>query len=132
MLARVYTTAFPSVCLCVTRVLCIKTAKHFVEILSPPDSPIILVFRHCSSLLNFDGFTPNGGAECKEGGDKIGRFLTNKSMCFANGARCGHSCYKSHTLGLVLNSNRLCVFRIYTVGHKKTCHFYFFDNSGKY
>jgi len=20
----------------------------------------------------------------------------------------------------------------YTVGHKKTCHFYFFDNSGKY
>ena len=63
MLTWVYATAFPSVCLCVTRVLCIKTAKHFVEILSPPNSPIILVFRHRGSLLNFDGFTPNRGAE---------------------------------------------------------------------
>jgi len=30
MLARVYATVFPSVCPCVTRVLGIKTAKHFV------------------------------------------------------------------------------------------------------
>ena len=37
--------AIPSDCLCVARVLCIKTAKYFVEILLPPDSPIILVFR---------------------------------------------------------------------------------------
>ena len=61
-LAGVYATAFPSVslCVCVTRVLCIKTAaKVFVEILLPPDSPIILVFRHRRSLLNSDGFTPN-------------------------------------------------------------------------
>jgi len=54
-----------SVCLCVTSVLCIKTAKHFVKILLPPYSPIILVFRHRGSLLNSDGFTPNGGAEYK-------------------------------------------------------------------
>jgi len=40
-----------SVCLCVTGVLCIKTAKRFVEILLPPDSPIILVFWHGGSLL---------------------------------------------------------------------------------
>jgi len=25
-----------------------------------------------------------------------------------------------------------CISLFYTVGHKKTCHFYFFDNSGKY
>jgi len=55
------------------RVLCIKTAKHFVEILLPPDSPIILVFQHRGSLLKSDVFTPNGGAEYK-GGEKIGRF----------------------------------------------------------
>jgi len=40
-----------SVCLCVTCVLCIKIAKHFIEILLPPDSPIILVFRHHRWLL---------------------------------------------------------------------------------
>jgi len=57
-----------SVCLSVTRVLCVKTAKPFVEILLPPDSPLILVFRHRGSLVNSDGFTPNWGAECK-GGD---------------------------------------------------------------
>jgi len=69
MLALVYATAFPSVSVCVsvchTR-LCIKTAKHFVEILLPPDIPIIPVFRHRGSLLNSDGLTPNGGDEYKE------------------------------------------------------------------
>jgi len=55
-------------CLCVTRVLCIKTAKRFDEILLPPDSPITLLFRLQGSLLKFDGFTPNGGAEYKGGG----------------------------------------------------------------
>jgi len=56
-----------SVRVSVRRVLCIKTAKHFVEILLLPDSPTILVFRHRGSLLNSDGFsfTPNGGAEYK-------------------------------------------------------------------
>jgi len=50
-----------SVCLCDIRVLCVKTAKLFVEILLPLDSPVILVFRHQGLLLNSDGFTPRGG-----------------------------------------------------------------------
>jgi len=66
--------AIPSVRLCVTRLLSIKTAKHFVEILLPPDGPIILVFCHRGSLLNADGFTPNRGAEFK-GMRKLGNFL---------------------------------------------------------
>jgi len=73
MLAWVYATAFSSVCLYVTRMLCIKMAKHFVEILLPPDSPIILVFRHQGSLFNCTCFTPNGGAEYK-GSEKMGCF----------------------------------------------------------
>jgi len=55
-LALVYDLAI----LCVSRVLCIKRAKCFVEILSPTDSPIILDFRHRESLLNSDGFILNG------------------------------------------------------------------------
>ena len=82
------------VCLSVSRVLCVKMAKHFVEILLPPDSPIILVFRYRGSLLNSDGFTPNGDAECK-GCPKIGRFFTKKSAYLGNSARYGHSCYRS-------------------------------------
>jgi len=86
-----------SVCLrvvrrCHTRVLRIKTAKRFVEIFSQPDSPIILVFRHRGSLLNSDGFTPNGGAEYKWS-VKIGRFLPIVSVgVLRNGARYGHCC----------------------------------------
>jgi len=71
--ARRYASAGIYACLCVTRVLCIKTAKFFIEILLPLDSPIILVFRHRGSLLNSDGFTPNGGAEFK-GVSKLGDF----------------------------------------------------------
>jgi len=39
-------TAIPSVCvcLCVKCVLCIKTDKHFIVILLPPDSTVIQVF----------------------------------------------------------------------------------------
>jgi len=44
MLSAGIAMAIPSVRLSVTRVLCIKTAKRFVEILLFPDSPIILVF----------------------------------------------------------------------------------------
>jgi len=40
---RGITMVVPSVHLCVTNVLCIKMAKCFFKILSPPDSPIILV-----------------------------------------------------------------------------------------
>jgi len=71
MLARVYATAFPSVCLCVCRSVChtracIKTAKSFVEVLLPPDSPIILVFRHRGSLLNSDGATLKSGTKATD------------------------------------------------------------------
>jgi len=53
----------PSVCL--TRVLCVKTAERIIEILLLSDRPIILVFRHQGSLRNSDGFTPNGGVKYK-------------------------------------------------------------------
>jgi len=46
--------------LSVTRVYCIKTAEHTIEILSPPDRTIILVFLHQASLRKSDGFTPTG------------------------------------------------------------------------
>jgi len=46
-------------------VYCIKTAERIIDILSPSDSSIILVFRHQGSLRNSDGFTPNGGAKYK-------------------------------------------------------------------
>jgi len=83
MLSRVYATVFPSVS--VTRVLCVKTAKRLVQILLPPNSQIILGFRHSGPLLNSDGFIPNGGAEYKgvvvvRWGEKIGRFVANKSV----------------------------------------------------
>jgi len=48
-----------------SRVYCTKTAERIIEILSPFDRPIILVFRHQGSLRKFDGFTPNGGAKYK-------------------------------------------------------------------
>jgi len=93
--------AIPSVCAFVRlSPACIKTAKCFFEILLPPDSPIILVFRHWGSLLNSDDFTPNGGTEYK-GVRKLGDFWPI-SGCWllrpylGNGARYGHSCsYRS-------------------------------------
>ena len=75
--------------------LCIKSAKRTVEILLPPDSPVILVFfYHRGLFLNSKGFTPNWGAEYKRG-EKIGRFLTDKLVYLGNGARYGHKYYKS-------------------------------------
>jgi len=59
----------PSVRPSVTRVLCVKTAERIIEILSPSDRPIILVFRHQGSLCKSDGFTPNEGAKYKGGTD---------------------------------------------------------------
>ena len=55
----------PSVRPSVTCVYCVKTAERVIEILSPSDRPIILVFRHQRSLRKSDGFTPNGGAKYK-------------------------------------------------------------------
>jgi len=75
------------VCWCDTCLLCIK-------ILLSPDSPLILAFHHRGSLLSSDGFTPNQGTKCK-GGEKNGRFLTDKSVYIRNGARYSHCCYRS-------------------------------------
>jgi len=52
-----------SVHLSVTRVLCIKKAERIIEILSPSDRPIILVFRHQGWLHKSEGITPSGGAK---------------------------------------------------------------------
>ena len=46
-------------------VRCIKTAERSIEIFSPSDRTIILVFRHQGSLRKSDGFIPNGGAKYK-------------------------------------------------------------------
>jgi len=54
-----------SVCLSVTRVLCIKMAERIIEILSPSDRPIILVFGHQGSLSKSEGIIPNRGAKYK-------------------------------------------------------------------
>jgi len=63
MLSAVYATLIPSVC--PSRVYCIKTAERIIEILSPSDRPIILVFRHQGLLRKSQGVTPNGGAKYK-------------------------------------------------------------------
>ena len=55
--------------LSVTRVYCIKTAKRIIEILSPSDRPVILVFRHQGSLYKSEGVTPNWGVKYKGGSD---------------------------------------------------------------
>ena len=41
----------------VTRVLCVKTAEHIIEILSLSDRPIILVFRHHGPRVFFLNLT---------------------------------------------------------------------------
>jgi len=46
----------------VTRVYCIKTAERIIEILSPSDRRIILVFRHQGSLRKSEGVTRWGDA----------------------------------------------------------------------
>jgi len=53
----------------VTRVYCIKTAERIIEILSPSDRPILLVFRHQGLLCKSEGVTPNWGAKYKGGSD---------------------------------------------------------------
>ena len=42
-----------------------KTAEHIIEILSPSDRPINLVFGYQGSLRKSEGVTPNGGAKYK-------------------------------------------------------------------
>jgi len=44
-------------------------AERIIEILSPSDRPIILVFGHQGSMRKSRGVTPNGGAKYKGGSD---------------------------------------------------------------
>ena len=53
----------PFVRLSVTRVLCVKTAEHIIDILSPLIGPSFCFFVTKSCCAN--GFTPNGGTEYK-------------------------------------------------------------------
>jgi len=71
MLARIChaNSVCPSVCLSVTRVYCIKTAEHIIEILSLSDRPIILVFRHQGSLRKSEGVTSQRGGQIQAGSD---------------------------------------------------------------
>ena len=70
MLSAVYATPILSVrlsvCLPVTRVICIKTAEHISEILSGSDRPIIPVLRHQGSLRKSEGVTPTGAPNTRE------------------------------------------------------------------
>ena len=56
-------------------------------------APIILVFCHGGSLLNSDGFTPNVGAEYR--GVEVRKLGDFFYQYLRNGARYGHSCYRS-------------------------------------
>jgi len=49
-----------SVCPSVTRVYCIKTVERIIEILSPSDRPIILVFVAESRCVNLTASPPTG------------------------------------------------------------------------
>jgi len=58
-----------SICSSVKRMYCIKTAERMIEILSPSDRTIILVFRHQGSLHKSEGVITNGGAKYKGDSD---------------------------------------------------------------
>jgi len=60
-----------------------------VDILLPPNSPIILVFRHRIWFLKSSGFTPNGGTEYR------GWENCYKLVYLRNGGRYSHSWYRS-------------------------------------
>ena len=66
MLSPVRLSVCPSVCHTGGSV---KNVERIIEILSPFDRPIILVFRHQGFLRKSDDFTPNRGDEYKGGSD---------------------------------------------------------------
>jgi len=68
----------PSVCPSVTRWYCIKTAEHIV-MLSPHDSPFILVSCISRSSRNSDGVTPCGAVK-QRWGMKMSKFSTNNLL----------------------------------------------------
>jgi len=60
----------------VTHVICVKTAKRVIEILSLSDRPIILVFRHQGLLRKSMTASPLMGAPNTQGQ----RFSTNMRL----------------------------------------------------
>ena len=57
----------PSVCLSATRVYCIKTAERIIEILSPSDRTIILVFFVTKGrCVNLTASSPTGAPNTRE------------------------------------------------------------------
>jgi len=58
---------------------------------------IIHVFRHRGSLLNSDGFTPNGGAEYTGWGEKIRRFWPISRSITETVRDMATSCYRTRT-----------------------------------
>ena len=78
-----------SVCLSVS-VLCIKTAKLFVEILLPPNHSSFSSHNVVPTASRLTEAPNTRGV-----GEKNGRFLTNRSVYLGNDARYGHSCYRS-------------------------------------
>jgi len=59
-----------SVCVSVTFVHSVKKNKHIYKIFSPVGSQAILVFQYQTAWQYSDGNPPNGGVECRWGGQK--------------------------------------------------------------
>jgi len=80
-----------SVCLSVTLVHCIQTAKDIVKLLYRPGRAIILVFWTASPVPNSKGDPFSGDAKYK-GVGKL-RFSTEIAVYFRNGKRYAHGYY---------------------------------------
>jgi len=71
-----------SVCVCVSVTLlhCIKTAKRRITQITPHDSPVTLVFWCQSSRRNSNEITPYGGNKCRWGGLKFVTFDEKRAI----------------------------------------------------
>jgi len=70
---------FLCVCVSVTFVHHVQTNKDIFEIFSPSGSHTILVFLYQTGWRYSDGNPPNGGVECRWGGQKT-RFWMNRCI----------------------------------------------------
>jgi len=103
MLAWVYATAFPSVCVSVCLSVCLPVCHTralyqkgytFRQIFFRLVAPSFLFFVTKGRCLT-PTTSPLMGAPNTRGGEKIWRFLNIRSVYLGNGARYGRSCYKS-------------------------------------
>ena len=76
----------PSACLSVTFVYCIHMAEDIVKFLSPPGSPIILVFFIQTPVPNSKGEPLQRECKIYGGGEKL-RFPTEIAVYLGNGTR---------------------------------------------